>query len=135
MAFVVLLHNRAENVPWLCVSVGEENFCAGSGSAAWTQHHPPIISRILVQQEHFDFTAACDVSSSQTRTDHARIVQNQEIVAAQIIHYVREGAMGDLSAWSVQDEQARLITAMGGVLRDEFIGQRIIEIGGAHVGL
>ena len=68
----------------------------------------------------------------QSRRDHARIVEHQNIAGLQKIQQVGKLVVLDASGFPLQNQQARAVAARRGLLRDELGRQVEMKISGAH---
>jgi hypothetical protein len=66
--------------------------------------------------------------------DDAGIVEDEDVASLEKIGEVLELTVFDLAGVAMEDEEAGLIAAGGGLLGDQFRGQVVMEIGGSHGG-
>jgi len=69
--------------------------------------------------------------AEQTRGEHARVVDGEEITGAEDRREIRDGRMTDRAGPAVEDEQPRC-AARRRILRDQLVGKLEIEIGNVH---
>ena len=67
----------------------------------------------------------------QPRRDDASVVDDDEL-AAELLGQVSEPAMTSIPALPLVDQQPRLVAPLGRVLRDQLLGQRVLELGSPH---
>ena len=91
---------------------------------------PPIrvTVRELFEEEQLDFS----VVGKCARRNHSRVVQHHEVAAFQKCREVRKHPVLDALFGAVKDHHARTVAALGGMARDEALGQRVIVVGGAE---
>ena len=65
------------------------------------------------------------------RAQHPARVGDDEVVRREQIDEVAEAAVLDAAVAPV-DEQTRVVPALGGPLRDQLLGQRVVELVDAH---
>jgi len=83
------------------------------------------------QEQTFDGAAAWNAMSEETRREHTRIVQDQQVSRRQDARQIAHVHVPERTARAVQDEQARR-AAGGGGLRDQLGRQVEIEIADLH---
>ena len=98
-----------------------------------TQHDPPIVDRVLLEQQDLKLPARVRIHAAEAGGDHARVVEHQEIAGLQVLEQVAEPAMLDLAGVTMQNQQTRLVALRRRRLRDQFRRQLKIEIRGSHV--
>ncbi len=68
---------------------------------------------------------------SQPRRHDTRVVDHDQL-PAQLLRQLTEPAVADVAATAVVHQQPRLVATLGGVLRDQLLGQRVLELGSLH---
>ena len=105
---------------------------AGGKLPARTEQAPPLVGGARrAQQEALDLSARRPLRE-QTRRQHGGVVAEKHVAGAQETGQVGEDMMRHRAGAAVDDEQARLVAARGGGLRNEALGQRVIEKFGAE---
>ena len=81
--------------------------------------------------QYLDLAAAL-LAAEQTGRDHARIVEYDQVAGIDVIDQLGEMMIAEPSQRRLQHHQARTGTLGQGFLRDQFLGQPVIEIAQAH---
>ena len=90
-------------------------------------HRP---SPALLEQQHLPAPAARP-AHGDARAQHAAAVGDDEVARIEQLDELGEAAVLDRPVAPVH-EQARAVPALGGPLRDQLLGQRVVELVGAH---
>jgi hypothetical protein len=133
MAFIVFVKHRGMHAAWLAMRIPEDDLRSCARPFARAQHDPPIVDRILFEQQNLKLSARVRIDAAEAGRDHARVVEDQQIAGLQVLREVTEPAMLDLTREAMQHEQARLVALRHRRLRDQLERQRKIEIRGSHV--
>ncbi len=70
---------------------------AGARSPSRPKHDPPIVDRVLFEQQQFKVSACDDIHSTQTRRNNPGVIEHRNVAAAQILQQVAENPVLDLS--------------------------------------
>ena len=89
-------------------------------------------SRALLEQQHLPAPAARP-AHRDARAQDAAAVGDDEIVRVEQIDELGEAPVLDRPVGPAH-EQARRVPALGGPLRDQLLGQRVVELVGTHAG-
>ena len=103
---------------------------AGPHAARGAHERLPESVRALLEQQHLPAPAA-RAAHGDARAQHAARVGHDEIAGIEQIDEVGEAAVLDRPVAAVH-EQARGVPALGGPLRDQLLGQRVVELVGPH---
>jgi hypothetical protein len=74
-----------------------------------------------------------DPAADQARGKYSRIIQHEQIARSQELGQLSKYRVGEPVACAINDQQSRLIAARGRFLRDQLVGEMIIEIGNEHI--
>ena len=132
MAFIILCEHHGAHVAWFAARVAEDDLRSCTGPLTRAKHDPPVIHRILLQQQHFKLPAGVSIDSPEAGGDHAGVVEHQHIVRTQIVEEVAELPVFNQASFPMQDQQTRPITSDRGSLRNQRRRQLEIEISGLH---
>ncbi len=86
----------------------------------------------LLEQQHLA-SAAARPPNRDARAQHAAAVGDHEVVRIEQVDQLGEAAVLDRAVAPVH-EQARTVPALGGPLRDQLLGQRVVELVDTHPG-
>ena len=96
---------------------------------AHLREHAACIEHALDQ--HLDLAAAL-LAAGEPRLDHARVVHHQHVAGGDKRGKFAEHAVAQCAARTVEMQQAARAALGGGLLRDQFRRQFVIEIGEFH---
>ena len=103
---------------------------AGAHAARGAHERLPESVRALLEQQHLPAPAARS-AHRDARAQHAARVGHDEIAGIEQIDELGEATVLDRPVAPVH-EQARGVPALGGPLRDQLLGQRVVELVGPH---
>jgi hypothetical protein len=83
------------------------------------------------EEEAFDDAAAWDAVAEQARCEDARVVDDEEIAAAEVRRQIADGRVMERWRLPIEDEQARR-TAGCSLLRDQILRELEGEVGDVH---
>ena len=81
--------------------------------------------------EHLD-PAAGPLAAREPRFDHPRVIQHHRVAFADLRRQLGEGEILDLAAARIEMQQPACSALGRGALRDQLLGQRIVELGDEH---
>ena len=84
------------------------------------------------QQQAFDRSTARHPAAEQTRREHARVVDDEQIAAAKEAPDVGDACVLDIARRTMQHQQARRPPRRR-LLRNQFVGEIEVEVVNAHV--
>ena len=114
--------------------VGKMDDLSGLQFAARSHQSPPCARHAghRFQQQDFHGTAARLAMPREARWNHPGIVHHQAIAFPQVRGEVAECAVLPLLCFTVQNQHACAIAGFGRLLRDEFVGQSVVEVRKVH---
>ena len=131
MAFIVHFHDRGGNPGGRVVAL-KHDLGSDVGAFAGSQHCPPIVDRVFLNQQDFKFAAGPGIRAPQPGGNHARLIEHEHVARAKISRQIPELTVFNVSIDAMQDQEPRFIALRRGMLRDQFGGQIKMEIRGLH---
>ncbi len=112
---------------------GDDDAFSGAHFLAGADQGFPCICRYLAGKKNFDAAGAMLAAAKEPGGEHARIVQHQAVVGMHIGGKIAKHAILPGAFRAVDHQHARAIAIWEGLLRDQFLGQVVIEIGNQHL--
>jgi hypothetical protein len=103
---------------------------AGLRVAAGPGEQLPEAVRGLAEVEPLPIPAGPLPPTDQPGWEHLRVVEHQQVAGVEQVRQVAEDAVFQLSGGPADDEQPRLVPTGGRLLRDQALGQGVVEEGG-----
>ncbi len=85
-----------------------------------------------LDQEQLNASAAARLTSAQPGRNDPRIVEHQQIIGAQELRQVAHGPVLERAAVAREHHQARSVALGERLLRDERLGQLVVEVRETH---
>ena len=73
------------------------------------RNYPPIVGRVLFEQEDFKLSPGDGIVSAQASGDDFRVVHDQDITGMQVIGEIDEFAVRERMVPALNDQQPRLV--------------------------
>ena len=115
-------------------SVPEEQDGARLRPFAGTNQRFPAPLADFFQKQEFHRSARFFGHAEQPGGDHLRRVDDQNILRVEKVDDLGENVMLGRVLFAVEHHQARAVAPLGGRLRDQFLGQIVVEIRGEKPG-
>src|SRR5437899_1330052 len=109
MSFIVCFEYCGPPARGIAANVGQHNLSSYSSALAGTKHDPPVVGGIFFEQQNLKLSSGISVGSTKARGKHARIVENQNIAATQVLKQIAKLPMFDLTGMAMQDQQPGLV--------------------------
>lgn len=119
----------------LFVVIHEFDDCSGADAFTGFEHDPPFEGGGFLGEEDFDVAARVLFAGAEAGGDDAAIIEDEEVAGLEEIGEVEERAMLGESGLPVEGKQAGAVPFICGMLSDEFLGQRIVEVFDEHAGI
>ena len=113
-------------------SLGEIHDRAGLQALSGVDEGLPLGQAQPLQQKEFNVAAAAALRAVNTRREHLAVVHDEQVAGAQVLIYIVEVIMGDLSRGAVYCHQPGAVPWLHRGLGDELLRQVVVEIGFKH---
>ena len=112
--------------------LAENNGISGVESTSRTHERLPDVPFEPSGQQKLDLCPGALLRAEQSGRQHLRVVEHEAVARIQVIQHVVEMFMFQRPGVSVDHEQTAAVPRFAGLLRDQLLGQIVIEIRYVH---
>ena len=113
-------------------TVADNHTLSGNGLASSRSQNLPCLIAKVPQEQPFPRSASCFAVADQAGRKDQSVVSSQDVMAIEQGRQLCEPMMCDSAANPINDHESRLFARLCRFLRDQFVGEVKIKLGGQH---